>query len=86
MPRTNEMDINKIGIVGAGQMGTGIAQVCAQCGIEVALNDISEARINAGLATIAGHLARQVERNQLDQKARDSAMNLIKTARDYEAL
>ncbi|MFZ3325154.1 MAG: 3-hydroxyacyl-CoA dehydrogenase NAD-binding domain-containing protein, partial [Methylocella sp.] len=34
------MDINKIGVIGAGQMGTGIAQVCALAGIEVALNDI----------------------------------------------
>ncbi|HET6376500.1 MAG TPA: 3-hydroxyacyl-CoA dehydrogenase NAD-binding domain-containing protein, partial [Methylocella sp.] len=46
------MDIKKIGIIGAGQMGTGIAQVCALAGIEVSLNDVSEARINAGLATI----------------------------------
>ena len=60
------MDIKKIGVIGAGQMGTGIAQVCALAGIEVVLNDISEERINAGLATIAGNIARQVERNQVD--------------------
>jgi 3-hydroxybutyryl-CoA dehydrogenase len=66
-------------------MGTGIAQVCAQTGIEVALNDISDARINAGLATIAGNLARQVERNQLEQRAGDAALSLIKPARDFEA-
>jgi 3-hydroxybutyryl-CoA dehydrogenase len=81
-----EMDINKIGIIGAGQMGTGIAQVCAQSGIEVALNDISEARINAGLATIAGNIARQVERNQLDPKARDAALSLIQPAANFGAL
>jgi 3-hydroxybutyryl-CoA dehydrogenase len=80
------MEINKIGIIGAGQMGTGIAQVCAQSGIEVALNDISAARINAGLATIAGNLARQVDRNQLDPKARDSALSLIRPAANFEAL
>ena len=47
------MDINKIGVIGAGQMGTGIAQVCALAGIDIALNDVSEERINAGLATIS---------------------------------
>ncbi len=79
------MDINKIGVIGAGQMGTGIAQVCALAGIEVALNDISEAHINAGLATIAGNLARQVERHQVDPPARDAALSRIKPAPGYDA-
>lgn len=79
------MDINKIGIIGAGQMGTGIAQVCALAGIEVSLNDVSEARINAGLATIAGNLARQVERKQIEPSARDRALSMIKPAPDYDA-
>jgi 3-hydroxybutyryl-CoA dehydrogenase len=79
------MDINKIGVIGAGQMGTGIAQVCALAGIEVALNDISEARINAGLATIAGNLARQVERKQVDPPARDAALSRIKPASGFDA-
>jgi 3-hydroxybutyryl-CoA dehydrogenase len=79
------MEINKIGVIGAGQMGTGIAQVCALAGIEVALNDISEARINAGLATIAGNLARQVERKQVDPPARDAALSRIKPAPGYDA-
>jgi 3-hydroxybutyryl-CoA dehydrogenase len=79
------MEINKIGVIGAGQMGTGIAQVCALAGIEVALNDISEAHINAGLATIAGNLARQVERHQVDPPARDAALSRIKPAPGYDA-
>jgi 3-hydroxybutyryl-CoA dehydrogenase len=79
------MDINKIGVIGAGQMGTGIAQVCALAGIEVALNDISEAHINAGLATIAGNLARQVERKQIDPAARNAALSRIKPAPGYDA-
>jgi 3-hydroxybutyryl-CoA dehydrogenase len=79
------MDINKIGVIGAGQMGTGIAQVCALAGIEVALNDVSEARINAGLATIAGNLARQVERHQVDPPARDAALSRIKPASGFDA-
>src|SRR6202171_40922 len=79
------MDINKIGVIGAGQMGTGIAQVCALAGMEVALNDISEAHINAGLATIAGNLAPQVERKQLDPPPRDAALSRIKPAPGYDA-
>ncbi|HUB64463.1 MAG TPA: 3-hydroxybutyryl-CoA dehydrogenase [Methylocella sp.] len=79
------MDINKMGVIGVGQMGTGIAQVCALAGIEVALNDISEARINAGLATIAGNLARQVERKQIEPSARDAALNRITPALDFDA-
>jgi len=66
-------------------MGTGIAQVCALAGIEVALNDISEAHINAGLATIAGNLARQVERKQVDPPARDAALSRIKPAPGFDA-
>ena len=54
-------------------------------GIEVTLNDISEARINAGLATIAGNLARQLDRQQLDASARDAALNRITPALDFDA-
>jgi 3-hydroxybutyryl-CoA dehydrogenase len=74
-----------MGVIGAGQMGTGIAQVCALAGIEIALNDTSEARINAGLATIAGNLARQVERKQLEPAVRDAALNRITPAPDFDA-
>jgi len=79
------MDIKKMGVIGAGQMGTGIAQVCALAGIEVALNDISESRINAGLATIAGNLARQVDRKLLEPSARDAALNRVTPALDFDA-
>jgi 3-hydroxybutyryl-CoA dehydrogenase len=79
------MDINKIGVIGAGQMGTGIAEVCALAGIDVALNDISEERVNAGLGVIASHLARQVERQQIEPAARDAALGRIKPALDYDA-
>ncbi|WP_026606203.1 3-hydroxybutyryl-CoA dehydrogenase [Methylocapsa acidiphila] len=79
------MDINKIGVIGAGQMGTGIAEVCALAGIEVALNDISEERIKAGLNVIAAHLDRQVEKLQIDSATRDAALSRIKPAVDYDA-
>ena len=53
-------DIRRIGVIGAGQMGNGIAHVCALAGYDVLLNDVSAERIDAGLATIDGNLARQV--------------------------
>ncbi len=79
------MNINKIGVIGAGQMGTGIAQVCALAGIDVVLNDTSEERIAAGLSVIASSLSKQVERQQIDPSARDAALNRIRPALDYAA-
>lgn len=79
-------DIRKIGIVGAGQMGTGIAQVCAQAGLEVALNDISEDRIAAGISQVDGAIRRQVERKLIDEPALAETMRRIKPAPDFEAL
>ncbi len=78
-------EINKIGVIGAGQMGSGIAQVCAVAGIDIALNDVSEERINAGLATLGGNLTRLVERKQLDEATRAAAMARITPALDFEA-
>ncbi len=77
-------EIDKIGIVGAGQMGAGIAQVCAVAGIHVALSDVSEERIKAGIATLGGNLTRLVERKQLDEAARVAAMERIRPARGYD--
>ncbi|HTV31704.1 MAG TPA: 3-hydroxybutyryl-CoA dehydrogenase [Methylocella sp.] len=80
------MSIEKVGVIGAGQMGTGIAQVCAQAGLDVVLTDVSTPRINAGLATISGNLSRQVDRKQLDTAAREAALNKITSSLDYDAL
>ncbi len=78
-------EINKIGIIGAGQMGAGIAQVCALASFNIALNDISDERINAGLATLGGNLTRLVERKQLDEATRVAAVGRITPAIDYDA-
>ncbi len=77
-------EIRKIGIVGAGQMGSGIAQVCAQAGMEVLINDISADRINAGLATINGNLQRMQAKEQMSDADRQKAMDLIRPANEYE--
>jgi 3-hydroxybutyryl-CoA dehydrogenase len=80
------MSINKIGVIGAGQMGTGIAEVCALAGIDVALNDISQERIAAGIAVIESHLAKQVDRQQIDEAAKEAALGRIHPALDYDAM
>jgi 3-hydroxybutyryl-CoA dehydrogenase len=70
-----------VGIIGAGQMGSGIAQVFALAGYKVMLNDISQERIEAGIATINGNLARQVAAERIDEAARSAATaNLVAAA------
>jgi 3-hydroxybutyryl-CoA dehydrogenase len=75
-----------IGVVGAGQMGNGIAHVCALAGYSVLLHDISEERIHAGLATIDGNLARQVVSGRVSEAERKDAIDRIKPARSFDAL
>ena len=79
------MNIEKVGIVGAGQMGTGIAQVCALAGIDVVLHDVSEDRITSGLTWISGALARLVDKKQLEESAGAEALARIKPALDFKA-
>src|SRR6202050_3928524 len=73
--------IRKIGVVGAGQMGNGIAHVCALSGFHVLLNDIAPERIAEGLATINGNLARQVSRQRISEEQRDAAIQRISAAK-----
>jgi len=79
-------EIRKIGVVGAGQMGCGIAQVSAAAGFEVLLNDISPERIEAGIARIGANLGRVVERGGMSAAEKDAALALIKPAADFAAL
>ena len=74
------MAIKTVGIIGAGQMGGGIAQVSAAAGYKVLLHDISPDRIEKGLATISGNLARMVGSGKLDESARQEALALIAPA------
>ena len=78
------MQIKSVGVIGAGQMGNGIAHVCAVAGFDVSLNDLSRERIEAGLATINGNLARQVRSGKLSEAERDKALKRIKIAGNYE--
>ena len=72
--------IKKVGVVGAGQMGNGIAHVCALAGYDVLLNDLNVERIKAGLASINGNLARQVSKGTISEQARQQALAHIKPA------
>ncbi len=78
--------IKKIGVIGAGQMGNGIAHVCALAGYDVALYDVNPDRIKAGLATINGNMARQVARGTIDEQARKAAIARIVPAEKLDAI
>ena len=80
------MEIRKVGLIGAGQMGNGIAQVCAASGFEVRMHDLSAERINAGLATINGNLSRLIAKGSMDEAARQTQLALIQAAPNLEDL
>ena len=79
-------DIKNVGVIGAGQMGNGIAHVCALAGYSVMLNDVSPDRIKEALATINGNMARQVGKKAISEDERKKALSLIKPAEKYDAL
>ena len=70
--------IRSIGIIGAGQMGNGIAHVCALAGYDVILNDIDQGRLDAALETIEGNLARQAARNKISDVDRADTLARIR--------
>ncbi len=77
-------DIKKIGIVGAGQMGNGIAHVCAMAGHDVHLLDIDEERLQAGLQAIGKDMSRQVKKATISQSDMDQALGRITTGTSYD--
>jgi 3-hydroxybutyryl-CoA dehydrogenase len=78
--------IQTVGVIGAGQMGNGIAHVCALAGYDVLLNDVSAERIKAGMATINGNMARQVSKKTISEDDRKSALNRIQPAEQYDSM
>src|ERR1700710_2095235 len=76
--------IKKIGLIGAGQMGSGLAHVCSLAGFEVKLNDVSGARIKAGFATINGNMARQVSKKRISEDERQAALKRITAADKFD--
>ena len=80
------LKIETVGVIGAGQMGNGIAHVCALAGYSVMLNDVSSDRIKAGLATISGNLAKQVGKKTISDDERKAAVARIKPAEKFDAM
>jgi 3-hydroxybutyryl-CoA dehydrogenase len=76
-------EIGKVGIIGAGQMGNGIAHVVAMAGYAVVLNDVTEERVHVGLATINGNMARQISKGQITEEQRKAALARITPSADY---
>ncbi len=79
-------DIKTIAIIGAGQMGNGIAHVIALSGYDVLLNDVSEQKVEAALATINGNMARQISRGKLTEEERSEALRRIRYLPSLEGL
>ncbi|MDC0033763.1 3-hydroxybutyryl-CoA dehydrogenase [Alphaproteobacteria bacterium] len=78
------LEVKSIGVVGAGQMGSGIAQVCAQNGYSVKLSDIDTAVLAKALEGIGNRMKRQVERDQITQNVLDQTLANIHTGTDYK--
>jgi 3-hydroxybutyryl-CoA dehydrogenase len=72
------MGIKKVGVVGCGLMGSGIAQVCAQSGYQVVVSEINDALLNKGLASIDRFLTKSVEKEKISQQDKDSVLSRIK--------
>jgi 3-hydroxybutyryl-CoA dehydrogenase len=80
------VQIRSVGVIGAGQMGSGIAHVCALGGYDVMLHDVSGERIQQGIALIEKNMTRQVTRGLITQDAMDAALERIKAAPELQAI
>ena len=80
------MSIERVGIIGAGQMGNGIAHVIALAGYSVAISDVSNDQAQAALATIDGNLARQVSAGKISDEERQAALSRISLMNSYDEL
>jgi 3-hydroxybutyryl-CoA dehydrogenase len=80
------MDIKTFGVVGAGQMGNGIAQVAAMSGLEVIMSDIKTEFIQQGLETIKKNLQRRVDKTKMTDEERDAVLTRIKTTIDIKEM
>ena len=77
---------SKIGVIGAGTMGNGIAQVCAQAGLQVRMVDIADAAVQRGLSTVSKSLDRLVAKDKISAAEKDAIVGRIAGGTDYAAL
>src|SRR4051812_6014923 len=78
--------IEKVGVIGAGAMGNGIAHVCALAQMDVTLVDINEVQLNKALDTIHHNMDRQIRKQLITEQDRDAALKRIQTSLTYDAL
>lgn len=80
------LTVKTVGVIGAGQMGNGIAHVVSLAGYDVRLHDISRERVESALATIHGNMSRQIARGKITEEDRDTALARIQYAPSLDAL
>ncbi|MBT2646381.1 3-hydroxybutyryl-CoA dehydrogenase [Bacillus sp. ISL-34] len=78
------MSIQKVMVIGAGQMGSGIAQVCAMSGYEVLLHDLKDEFVEKGLGTITKNLSRQVEKGKMEAEEKDAILSRLTSSTDLK--
>src|SRR5262249_33784158 len=76
--------IKRIGVIGAGQMGSGIAHVCALKGFDIRLSDVDQAHLEKGLETIGRNMDRQIGRGMIRPENKAAALQRIAYASDYK--
>jgi 3-hydroxybutyryl-CoA dehydrogenase len=78
--------IVKVGVIGAGTMGNGIAQACAVAGLDVAMIDVNQTAVNRGVAAIEASLERLVKKDKVSAADKDAALRRVKGTTDYASL
>ncbi|WP_153126995.1 3-hydroxybutyryl-CoA dehydrogenase [Peribacillus tepidiphilus] len=78
------MSIQKVMVIGAGQMGSGIAQVCAMAGYHVFLHDLKEEFVERGLSVIKKNLTRQVDKGKMTEDEKDKTLSLLTSSTDLQ--
>ncbi len=80
------MGVQKIVVIGAGQMGSGIAQVCAIAGYDVKVQDLKQEQLDRGLAIITKNLARQVEKGRMKEEEKEATLNRLAVTLDLDCV
>ncbi|MDA2531570.1 3-hydroxybutyryl-CoA dehydrogenase [Bacillus cereus] len=80
------MGVQNIVVIGAGQMGSGIAQVCAMAGYDVKVQDLKQEQLDRGMAIITKNLARQVEKGRMKEEEKEATLNRLTVTLDLECV
>ncbi|MDC7729390.1 3-hydroxybutyryl-CoA dehydrogenase [Bacillus cereus] len=80
------MGVQNIVVIGAGQMGSGIAQVCAMAGYDVKVQDLKQEQLDRGMAIITKNLARQVEKGRMKEKEKEATLNRLTVTLDLDCV